>query len=237
MRRNPERPDGRAGTRRQTTIHQPAARADEWWSLTGSNRRHPACKAGALPAELRPPTPATAGVRLAKPQSPARGRACEASRPRTPISVQIAPRRKAPQGRPAAAPFGANPRAAGRPRWNPNQKPPFHRPAARDDGMVGLGRLELPTSRLSSARSNQLSYKPDAVRPAPPHEPPQRQATPPRGRPPHDIKERETLDGAPGQASRIAGLVDTRPLIQRNARGHPAGKPTTLPEASSLERR
>ena len=27
--------------------------------------------------------------------------------------------------------------------------------------MVGLGRLELPTSRLSSARSNQLSYKPE----------------------------------------------------------------------------
>lgn len=27
--------------------------------------------------------------------------------------------------------------------------------------MVGLGRLELPTSRLSSARSNQLSYKPN----------------------------------------------------------------------------
>ena len=25
---------------------------------------------------------------------------------------------------------------------------------------MGLGRLELPTSRLSSARSNQLSYKP-----------------------------------------------------------------------------
>ena len=25
-----------------------------WWSQTGSNRRHPACKAGALPAELRP---------------------------------------------------------------------------------------------------------------------------------------------------------------------------------------
>jgi hypothetical protein len=31
--------------------------------------------------------------------------------------------------------------------------------------MVGLGRLELPTSRLSSARSNQLSYKPQAYRP------------------------------------------------------------------------
>ena len=27
---------------------------EEWWSRTGSNRRHPACKAGALPAELRP---------------------------------------------------------------------------------------------------------------------------------------------------------------------------------------
>ena len=27
--------------------------------------------------------------------------------------------------------------------------------------MVGLGRLELPTSRLSSARSNQLSYRPE----------------------------------------------------------------------------
>lgn len=29
--------------------------------------------------------------------------------------------------------------------------------------MVGLGRLELPTSRLSSARSNQLSYKPELL--------------------------------------------------------------------------
>jgi hypothetical protein len=28
--------------------------ARRWWSRTGSNRRHPACKAGALPAELRP---------------------------------------------------------------------------------------------------------------------------------------------------------------------------------------
>jgi hypothetical protein len=30
--------------------------------------------------------------------------------------------------------------------------------------LVGLGRLELPTSRLSSARSNQLSYKPGSLR-------------------------------------------------------------------------
>ena len=33
--------------------------------------------------------------------------------------------------------------------------------AQRRGRMVGLGRLELPTSRLSSARSNQLSYKPE----------------------------------------------------------------------------
>jgi hypothetical protein len=33
-------------------------------------------------------------------------------------------------------------------------------PEFRYEWMVGLGRLELPTSRLSSARSNQLSYKP-----------------------------------------------------------------------------
>ena len=31
---------------------------------------------------------------------------------------------------------------------------------AHAQNVVGLGRLELPTSRLSSARSNQLSYKP-----------------------------------------------------------------------------
>ena len=32
--------------------------------------------------------------------------------------------------------------------------------------MVGLGRLELPTSRLSGVRSNHLSYRPQEVRPA-----------------------------------------------------------------------
>ncbi len=38
----------------------------------------------------------------------------------------------------------------------------FGRRSSRLEGrcLVGLGRLELPTSRLSSARSNQLSYKP-----------------------------------------------------------------------------
>src|SRR5262252_2729526 len=40
--------------------------------------------------------------------------------------------------------------------WPRNQKTNAHRSMK----VVGLGRLELPTSRLSSARSNQLSYKP-----------------------------------------------------------------------------
>lgn len=29
-------------------------RIEDWWRMTGSNRRPPACKAGALPAELIP---------------------------------------------------------------------------------------------------------------------------------------------------------------------------------------
>ncbi len=35
-------------------------------------------------------------------------------------------------------------------------------PANRHKSVVGLGRFELPTSRLSSARSNQLSYRPNS---------------------------------------------------------------------------
>ncbi len=79
-----------------------STRWHQWWSQTGSNRRLPACKAGALPAELWPR-----------------------------LVTRV-------QRRPAGA-------------W------------ARSSGaksVVGLGRFELPTSRLSSARSNQLSYRP-----------------------------------------------------------------------------
>jgi hypothetical protein len=56
----------------------------------------------------------------------------------------------------AAAPDGAKSQADGRPRRR-----------LRLTNMVGLGRLELPTSRLSSARSNQLSYKPEPDRSQP----------------------------------------------------------------------
>ena len=79
-------------------------RTSAWWSRSGSNRRPPACKAGALPIELQP-------------------------------RFSSADRRPDP-------PAGRYPGARG--------------------SLVGLGRLELPTSRLSGVRSNQLSYRPVA---------------------------------------------------------------------------
>lgn len=91
---------------------------EKWWSLTGSNRRHPACKAGALPAELRPHS---WGSRAKGP--PTGGKCLQGS---SPVRVQE------------------------------NLTEPV---------VVGPGRLELPTSRLSGVRSNQLSYGPPGFRP------------------------------------------------------------------------
>jgi hypothetical protein len=90
--------DGRAKVSNSSSNRRIEPDDPGWWSQTGSNRRPPACKAGALPTELWPRT----GTH--------------------------APRRPEPRTR---------------------------------ESLVGLGRLELPTSRLSSARSNQLSYKPE----------------------------------------------------------------------------
>ena len=77
--------------------------AQSWWRRSDSNRRPEACKAPALPTELRPR-----------------------------ISLESRQSR-------AARPWAAR----------------YRRRGAK---LVGQGRLELPTSRLSSARSNQLSY-------------------------------------------------------------------------------
>ncbi len=49
---------------------------------------------------------------------------------------------------------------AGATAQQPSFKKACRAEAAEQRRLVGLGRLELPTSRLSSARSNQLSYKP-----------------------------------------------------------------------------
>ena len=84
-----------------------------WWSQTGSNRRPPACKAGALPTELWP------RLRLA----------CQPKLADTSPGFAL-------------------------------RAPPGNLHLLRKRRLVGLGRFELPTSRLSSARSNQLSYKP-----------------------------------------------------------------------------
>ena len=92
---------------------QPKLRSSEdWWSQTESNRRPPACKAGALPTELWPQVGG-------RPPSLKRRRATFAVRRLACQPKRLWPRR-----------------------------------------LVGLGRFELPTSRLSSARSNQLSYRP-----------------------------------------------------------------------------
>ena len=45
---------GRKGLTNNCPAHQQPRTTKIWWSRTGSNRRPPACKAGALPTELRP---------------------------------------------------------------------------------------------------------------------------------------------------------------------------------------
>ena len=44
-----------SGVRSNHLSYRPTkVECEDWWSLSGSNRRPPACKAGALPAELKP---------------------------------------------------------------------------------------------------------------------------------------------------------------------------------------
>jgi hypothetical protein len=50
-----------------------------------------------------------------------------------------------------------NPRPLG---YEPNELPDCSTPRQFSQNVVGLGRVELPTSRLSGVRSNQLSYRP-----------------------------------------------------------------------------
>jgi hypothetical protein len=47
--------------------------------------------------------------------------------------------------------------------YEPNELPGCSTPRQKSDHVVGLGRLELPTSRLSGVRSNQLSYRPNFI--------------------------------------------------------------------------
>ena len=89
-----------------------------WWRRTGSNRRPQACKARALPTELRP-------------------------------------------------------RVAGGPAPHPGDR--------ASPTLVGRAGFEPATSRLSSARSNQLSYQPGPENDGPEAGRPRSHGTPPRG--------------------------------------------------------
>src|SRR5665213_681974 len=108
-----------------------------WWSQTGSNRRPPACKAGALPTELWP-----------------RSAVNQLMMPIFMKTAWLACRAVARGNQPAFALSGFGVAA-------------FARGSERR--LVGLGRFELPTSRLSSARSNQLSYRPNSKNFKPEH--------------------------------------------------------------------
>ena len=70
-------------------------------------------------------------------------------------------------------------------------------PVVRARRVVGLGRLELPTSRLSSARSNQLSYKPDEASSS--------------GLQPNGAKPRRKKEGKRGRRM----LADDEPALER----------------------
>ncbi len=100
--------------------------------------------------------------------------------------------------------------------------------------LVGLGRLELPTSRLSSARSNQLSYKPQA----------QAITLGPRaGGQPRAWDKRPGAGGAararPGRKRNEGGeapqIRPFWPVVLSDPRG--STRDAGLPEGSSLERR
>ena len=97
-----------AGERRRAILD---AITRSWWSQTESNRRHPACKAGALPTELWPHS-------IRNSAKPRRAVGDAVLRLRTPSEPEV---------------------------------------------LVGPGRLELPTLRLSGVRSNHLSYGPMAA--------------------------------------------------------------------------
>ena len=57
------------------------------------------------------------------------------------------------------------------PSTRPESTAPPRRAGGKRGGLVGLGRLERPTSRLSGVRSNQLSYRPEQPPRGPRHHP------------------------------------------------------------------
>ena len=58
-----------------------------WWRMSGSNRRPPACKAGALPAELIPHVRRVVGLVGFEPTTPALSRRCSNQLSYRPTSI------------------------------------------------------------------------------------------------------------------------------------------------------
>ena len=113
-----------------------------WWSQTGSNRRPHACKARALPTELWPHTRAASVCLFAFGKARAMGRGGQSTLRACGPSAN-----DADQGSLVRRTASATARRG---------------TCAFPDQHGGPGKLELPTSRLSGVRSNQLSYRPEA---------------------------------------------------------------------------
>ena len=142
-----------------------------WWSQSGSNRRPPACKAGALPAELWPHAvkPAGIGSSAARPRPFGRSTLAKhalhrAARDQASPQLSYGPRYVWPQDllpRRGLMPGRAETCVAGKKRGRVAGLKPVSVPATPPDAqVVGLGGLEPPTSPLSGVRSNHLSYRP-----------------------------------------------------------------------------
>ncbi len=123
------------------------------------------------PANRTPVTPGSGR----KPGGAGRDRTGDLKLAKLPLSqLSYGPDQVEPDAPPRAPDAAALRRAAWRtpmrrrPSWAGNRGPQWWA------AMVGLGRLELPTSRLSSARSNQLSYRPRDGMQDPPPTPPRR---------------------------------------------------------------
>jgi hypothetical protein len=154
-----------------------------WWSLSGSNRRPPACKAGALPAELKPQVKRSADVVLASD--------CKANAEKHNRELQALNSDPRSSQAPGLNHQGSRHFAFAKLSASSHSRCLLAQPSAVTTtslafaslswlstfcfrkivcrpahlvfdklSLVGPGRFELPTSPLSGVRSNQLSYGP-----------------------------------------------------------------------------
>jgi hypothetical protein len=136
------------------------------WRRPGSNRQPPACKAGALPVELRPRSRLRGKLeaRDSKRKTNPKSRRSFKANPNARISIFRL--RASSDHRPEVMACQGEARRHGSDRGMPGFVPKdcaaaiFTRQFA--ERRLGPGRFELPTSPLSGARSSQLSYEPFA---------------------------------------------------------------------------